>query len=295
MLKNVFRKLCVLSLLGLFVLATGRLWYIAKDGFHINRIQQPLAKAEHVDDAEESRIAALMQGPYEYLGRGRQCYVFGSQDGRYVIKIPRFDRYRLPFFWQAMPGHFERKKRGILQGRLNRLYFTMESFKIAGTDLREETAVLYLHLQQTENLPKKFVVRDRLHRSYELDLNRTAFILQEKKELMMPGFLQALQSGDRETAEKMLVAFLDTIDRRAQKGIFNRDPSFLKNFGWDGAKSIQIDIGSFWRKPDVSGQMAHDDSLIEGSARIREWLSSVDSEMLERYNRHLDEKLICEK
>lgn len=294
-MKIVLRKLFVLLLLGLVILATGRLWYLSKDGFHINRIDHPIAKADNVDDVEERRIANLMQGPYEYLGRGRQCYVFGSVDGRYVIKIPRFDRYRLPFFWQAMPKHFDSKKRGILQGRLNRLHFTLESFQIAGTDLREETAVIYLHLQETQNLPKKFVITDRLHRAYTLDLNRTAFILQEKKELMMPGFVKALQADDRETAEKMLLAFLDTIDRRAQKGIFNRDPSFLKNFGWDGSKSIQIDIGSFWRKPDVSGQTAHDDSLIEGSARIREWLSLVDPEMLERYNRHLDEKLVCEK
>jgi hypothetical protein len=291
-MKTLLKKLCILTLLILSVLLAGRAWYWAKDGFSINRIRCTLS-IQNSNPIEEKLAASCLQGPFHYLGRGRQCYVFGSQDMRYVIKIPRFDRYRLPFFWQAMPSHYDSKKRGILQGRLSRLYFTLESFKIAANDLRDETAVIYLHLHQTNNLPKQFVIYDRLHRPFTINLNHTAFILQERKSLMMPGFLSALERNDRQEAERMLLAFLDTIDRRAEKGIFNRDPSFLKNFGWDGKKSIQIDIGSFWRKDDLTSREAHRLSLIEGSARIQEWLAEVDPDMLEKYNRHLDEKLVC--
>lgn len=283
--RMLIRKLVALSILILAVFFVGRLWYLAKDGFQINRIICPLSQ-EIGNDMQQPFI----KGPYHYLGRGRQCYVFESADGQYVLKIPRFDRYRLPFFWKAMPQRFERKKRGIISGRINRMDFTFESFRIAATDLRDETAVVYLHLHATQNLPKVLIC-DRLHRSYEIDLNQTAFILQEKKSLMMPLFLNALKANDRQTAEKMLIAFLDIIDQRARKGIFNRDPSFLKNFGWDGQKSIQIDIGSFWRKPDLSADETYSVSMIEGCERMREYLAQIDPGMLQTFDRHFDEKL----
>lgn len=284
-MKMAFKKCVFVAFLIALIMITGRLWYVAKDGFHMNRICYPLpAKV-----IQEPAISTLFKGSYHYLGRGRQCYVFESVDHCYVLKIPRFDRYSLPFFWKAMPSFYDSKKRAIFKGRQDRLHFTMNSFYISGTDLQKETSVLYLHFHKTKHLPK-VKIYDRLHRPYLLDLNSTAFILQEKKELMMPLFLQALKENNRELAEKMLFSFLDVVDQRAQKGIFNRDPSFLKNFGWDGEKCIQIDIGSFWRK-SLPSRAAYGASMLDGCVRIRDWLAMTDPDMLDRFNRKLDEKL----
>jgi hypothetical protein len=288
MIRSLLRKLSLLILLPLMVIAIGRLWYLSKDGFNINRLHYPLPKSECTS---ECSIGEQLSGPYRYLGRGRQCYAFESSDGRYVLKIPRFDRYELPFFWKTMPSFFDSKKRGIFAGRQDRLTFTLESFRIAGTDLREETAVIYLHFHETDGLPKRLVLLDRLRRPYAIDPNRTAFVLQEKKELMMPIFLQALRDNDRAKAEGMLMAFLDILEARARLGILNRDPSFLKNFGWDGKKSIQIDIGSFWRQSEMSASDAYRVSLWEGAGRIKEWLAQIDPEMRQWFDQRLEEKL----
>ena len=279
-----------LIFLALFVIGTGRLWYLAKDGFSINRIIYPLPK-EMPKNPDPGIMALLQEGTYRYLGRGRQCYVFASPDDRYVLKIPRFDRYGLPFFWKALPTMFDARKKSIIEGRRDRLTFTMKSFQIAGHNLQKETAVIYLHFSKTKDLPERFIITDAIHRSYAIDLNRIAFVLQEKKALMMPLCLKAIRENDQKTAHAMLESFLDVAVARAEKNIFNRDPSFLKNFGWDGKSCIQIDIGSFWHKPELPAIDAYRSSLREGTGRLREWLSQIDPETLRWFDERLDERM----
>ncbi len=295
MWKLVFRTTCVLSLLLLAIALTGRLWYLSKDGFNVNRLRFSLPAVQNLEIENVDRVNAILNESFHYIGRGRQCYVFGSSDGRYVLKMPRFDRYSLPFFWRAMPRSFmDSYKKSLFDGRQERLFFTLESFRIAATDLRDETAVLYLHFHQTKSLPSRFVIYDRLNRPVKINLNQMAFALQEKKTIMMPLCIKALREKNREIAEKMLAAFLDIIEIRARKGISNRDPSFLKNFGWDGEKSIQIDIGSFWRRSDLPEDKVYLQSLLDGTAPFRAWLAKIDPEMLDWFEHRLEEKVLRE-
>jgi len=292
MLKSIFRKLFVLSLLIISIGLVGRIWYFCKDGFNVNRLHYSLPFDQKLQNENVDRLSVLLNDSYHYLGRGRQCYVFASSDGRYVLKLPRFDRYCLPFFWQAMPSSFMSSyKKSLYDGRQERLVFTLESFRIAANLLQEETAVVYLHLHRTNSLPRQFVIYDRLNRPFAIDLNQTAFALQEKKAIMMPLCIKAFKDRNSKAAKKMLLSFLEIIDVRAQKGIFNRDPSFLKNFGWDGEKSVQIDIGSFWRRSDLSKKEAHLLSLKEGTAPFRQWLAITDPEMFDWFERQFAKKV----
>ena len=292
MWKPVFQKLCVFVILIMCVAFVGRLWYLSKDGFNVNRLHYPLPAVVNPENENSDHLSHLFNESYRYIGRGRQCYVFASSDDRYVLKLPRFDRYELSFFWRATPSFFmDSYRKSLFDGRQARLIFTLESFRIAATDLRDETAVIYHHFHQTQSLPRRFVIYDRLNRPLEIDLNRMAFILQEKKAIMMPLCIKAFREKNRVVAEKMLLSFLDIIDTRAKKGVFNRDPSFLKNFGWDGEKSIQIDIGSFWRRSDLSKEQAHVLSLMEGTAPFRQWLSKTDPEMFNWFERRYEEKI----
>jgi len=291
MWKSVFRKIFVLSLLLIGAALLGRFWYLAKDGFSINRLRYSLPGTRNPENESLDHINHLLKESYHYIGRGRQCYVFASSDGHYVLKLPRFDRYNLPFFWRAMPQSFMPEyRKSLFDGRQDRLVFTLESLRLAATDLQQQTAVIYLHLHRTQSLPRNFVIYDRLNRPLKIDLNQTAFALQEKKMIMMPLCINALRN-DREVAKKMLLAFLDIIDKRAQKGIFNRDPSFLKNFGWDGEKSIQIDIGSFWHRTDLPKEEAYFLSLQDGMAPFRLWLSKTDPQMAEWFEQQYEDKL----
>jgi hypothetical protein len=74
---------------------------------------------------------ALSQS-YRYLGKGRQTFVFASADGKWVVKFFNQKYFEIPFWadWVSK----ERAKRGL------RKKFYLESYRIAATELPEETA-----------------------------------------------------------------------------------------------------------------------------------------------------------
>ncbi len=245
-----------LFLLIVFCVLAGKGWHAVKDGFNINRViplavqksafnpQENGLEAIALPDADERVVPALQQ-TYSYLGRGHQCYAFGSTDGRYVLKLPRYDRYELSFFLRSFPfPFFSEYKEKIRTDLRFRFQFIHNSFAIAFNELKGDTGLVYLHLCPTEDLSGTLKIIDRIGNTYSLDPNKTPFILQEKKPIMMAIFVERLEQGDRKGAEEILDSFLELLARRSKKEIYNKDPSFLRNFGYEEGKGYQIDIGS---------------------------------------------------
>jgi hypothetical protein len=276
------RKIVGVVLLLLFSAVVGKSWHWAKDGFSLARTH---VWSDAYSSPLDEEAARAMNQTFRYLSRGHQCYAFASEDGEYVIKIPRTDRYRLPFWVRALPFPSYREKKREDIGR--REAFLLESFQISFDELRDQTALLAMHLSKTEDEGRTVRIVDRLGRSHELPLYNTAFILQRKKRILMDVFQDALRSGKREVACQALDAFLAVVSERARKGILNKDPSFIRNFGFDGTKAFQIDIGSFYRRKGIVGREAYCKSIRETMAPVRDWLADLDPSMLQL----VDEKL----
>lgn len=282
-------KFLRLILLVLSVYLLGHVWFLARDGFSSKRILFMPPKTDLSKGESEQKIAAYLNQPYYYLGRGRQCYAFSSADNQLVIKIPRFDRYRLPLYLKAFNFSFlDSRKSSINKDHSKRLEFLLESFAIAEDNFSECTGVLYSHLAQTEFLPKEFVLYDALKRPFKIDLNHTVFAIQEKHPLLIPLFLKELKEGNREKAKEMLSALLDLLETRAQRGLFNKDARFLKNYSWNNGKSVQIDIGSFYRDPLIPDDQIYSRSFFHAAWPIREWLTKIDNEMAEFVEHRLE-------
>ena len=238
---------------------------------------------------------AALQKKYRYLSRGHQCYAFVSEDGRYILKLPRYDLYDPPFWMRVCRFSFVDKIRNaFVTDQEKRLRFLLGSFKIAFEELREETALLYSHLGRTDHLHKAILIQDRIGRTYSIDLDRTSFLLQTYQPLMMPLCQNFVFSGDRNKAKEILNAFIELIALRAKKGIFNKDPSFFRNFGMKDAKGVQIDVGSFYRLP--SGTFS--DSFSQTAGHVKEWLTRLDPEMASWFDvqvqQILAESSVCE-
>lgn len=285
--KTMLRKICVLFFLVSFVALMGKGWHWAKDGFSFQRTRFPLGPLEAAHPDSEVRDA--LNQTYSYLGRGHQCYAFESADKKFVLKLPRYDRYVLPFWLRACQFSFlEEKRKNLRLDKEHRLRFLLNSFQIAYEELNEETALIYLHLNETNAFQSKTKIIDRIRRGYWIDLDSSAFILQKKKPLMMPAFQKSLKAKDQTAAKEILNAFLDVIAIRAKKGIFNKDPSFLRNFGYD-EKGVQIDIGSFYRKPGIDGEIAFKPSFLQTVGHVQDWLNGVDPEIAVWFKTRTDE------
>jgi len=275
--RYILKKTAAFLLLILFCAAVGKGWHYLKDGFSIGRINLGFSQTREALFFDPALKEAFCQ-KYFYLSRGRQCYAFASEDGRYVLKFPRSDSYKVPFWLRACSFSFLDSRRELcFQAKKNRLNWLMTSFSLANSDLKKETALLYLHLCPTNHLKSQVSIQDPLGRVYVLDLDQTAFVLQEKKPLLIPLFQERLKKGDREGAKLLLIAFMDVVAARAEKGIFNKDGSFLRNFGFDGLRAIQIDIGDFYRpdKTDPSFSFSFQQTM----GHVVDWLAKVDPEM----------------
>lgn len=224
--------------------------------------------------------------PFSYLGRGRQCFAFESLDGKYVLKFPRTDIYQTPFWMRAFPLTLFSKKHEKSQAvRSKREAFVLNSMKIAYDELRDETGVVGIHFGESENKDKKITIVDPLGFSYRVPVHRSTFVLQLKRPILMKVFLEALSSGDKEKGKIILDAFIDLVVSRGKKGIWNKDESFLRNYGFDGEKGVQIDIGSFYHRENGAV------SIRNTMQPVQIWLEKIDPEMLKHFNCALEEKI----
>ena len=142
---------------GLILLSVfaGEALYLLKDGFSPRRIHS-LEYAVSEDWNEEAQ-QALTQS-YRYIGRGRQCFAFTSEDGKYVLKFPRTDIYKTPFWARALPVHAYRARLEI--NHRTREEFIVSSFRISLNELKRQTGLLAMHLGQSEPKGKVLSVID---------------------------------------------------------------------------------------------------------------------------------------
>lgn len=287
--RLVYKKGCILFFLILFCALLGKGWYYCIDGFRMARVRFDLTQGQLGSSLDPQLSGALSQ-TYCYLSRGRQCYAFESEDGKYVLKLPRGDSFRLPFWLRACSFSFlDPLREARLADKNKRFNFLMDSFVLALQELKDKTALLYVHLKATNHLQIVLPVQDRLGRSHPLDLDGAVFVLQEKKELMLPRFKEHLKRGDREGAQKILESFIELVSYRAQRGILNKDPSFRRNFGCDGDQVVQIDIGSFYRPIDKKYDFSF--SFQQTMEPVDQWLATIDPDMQSWFQKKVKQRV----
>ncbi len=275
------RQLVALFLVIGISLGTGKGLYCLKKGFSSRRIH---SLSLHTTDTFTEEAKAALKQTFRFLGRGRQCFAFESEDGKYVLKFPRTDIYKTPFWARVLPVKAYRGR--LEKEHAKREQFIVDSFHIAAKELQEQTAIVALHLGQSDS-KEKLTVIDAMGCKHRLPLGKTSFVLQQKHPLWTKAFLSALHQDKKDEAKKILEALVEIITERASKGVLNRDRSFLRNYGFDGQKAYQIDVGSFFKNETMPLNAIYQKSLHDSIDPVQEWLSQIDPEMLEYLNAKL--------
>lgn len=202
---------------------------------------------------------AILRQDFFFLGRGAQSYVFESEDGKYVIKLFHYSR------------SFSDAKVVLL----------FNACKMAYDHLREETGLLFIHLNPTPMHLPLLHCRDAVGRWYHFPLDEARFALQKKGK----PFKDTLQKACRDPAEikRRIDEFLHLLQTRAQKGILNTDPNLGRNFGFLDDQAIEFDFGNYRWVPDLN-QKAEIDRYAQ---RLRRWLRQTAPEWVA----YLDQRL----
>ena len=209
-------------------------------------IQEP--KGEELD-----RLKNLFNQKYTYLASGSQSYAFASADGKYVIKFFRMKHLtpRISDLWR--PERRAHQKENLLS--------IFGAHKLAFEELREETGLVYIHLNKTDHLKTILPAVDKWGRTHRINLDCTEFVMQERAELIFA----RLKKLDRKGVEKSIEAVLQLVRLQCDRGIVDHDKAVRNNYGFVGDRPIHLDVGRLYRadKPQEVERIG---------ARIQVWL-----------------------
>lgn len=179
------------------------------------------------DDLQE-----ILNQKFYFLNRGLQSYVFASADNKYVIKFILMDnQVFLPKSWQI--------------SKHQKLENLISSFELAYTHAQQETALIYLHLSDTNNLLPKLLIETPTKQNAYVKLDCCRFAIQKKVTLLKDFFSYVSNLKEEEELKAKIDTFLILIKNRAIKGIYNSDSNIGRNFGFLGDEAVELDFGGY--------------------------------------------------
>ncbi len=245
-----------------------------------------------LSEEEQQKIIALLQQPFSYLGKGAQCYAFASADGNYVIKFPRLHKMRSPL-WLRLAAKIsgftviQRLDRDYSKNRESEREKHFLSYMIAYKQLKEATALVYLHLNQTPEWGFTTTFYDKIGCAYQLDLGKSYFLLQKRASWLVPELERMMKEGGEERAKQLIDGLLARLLERAKLGLFDQDPHITNNFGLIDGEVVQIDIGRYQAGPEHTKPKVYCEDIRYVLRKFLPWLSKRFPSL----ERHLLDKL----
>lgn len=221
-------------------------------GFTLKKITShhtPAPEWEVENTLSRGEIRAIVNQPFTYLGSGNHTYAFASEDGRYVIKFFKQKHMKTRTWVDYLPLPTKRifYPMGKIHRRMQEREESFTSYRIAFNELRQETGILYLHLNKTAHLKTSLTLIDQNGENLSLDLDDMEFLIQKRATLAFEHLKDLYREGKVQEAEEAIASLLDVVAKRSQMGIYDKDLQFFKNFGFVGQEAIEIDIGEFRR------------------------------------------------
>ena len=234
MAQLTFKSKILWGGLAILICLGGVFWKTSREtkSFSPSKVKCALPQRPEWDvpftEEQQKRLAQVFKQPFTYLASGVQTFAFVSQDGKHVIK----------FFKAPLSDNTEKSLK-----RKNKLVEALSAYHMAYDEIPQETGLLFIHLNPTTTLQKTVMVSDRLGKKHLIDLDSVPFVVQEKAELIFDRFKKLAMRGDAKGLKKSVIAVLDLVERRIQKGFTDDDRAVTNNYGFVGDRPIHFDIG----------------------------------------------------
>lgn len=229
-------------------------------GFRLAKMNLDFPHHPEWEVTPKPEINGILQQPFRFLGKGAQCYVFESNDGKYVIKLFRYNQ----------------------PSTVDKILTLFNACKIAYDFLPHETGLIYLHLNPTPMHLPVLKCKDAVGRSYRFPLDRCRFALQVKAE----SFRSALQTAKMNPVEmqRRIDQFLSLLQARAAKGIINTDPNLSRNFGFLEDRAIEFDFGNYRLNMDLDRRL----EVMRYTSKLRRWLTKQAPEWVDYLDKQVE-------
>lgn len=253
------------------------------DGFAMSKITSEMMyhkefETSPLSNEELDSIRSILDQPFHYLGKGVQCYAFVSADDKYVLKFFRMRRV-LPSSWLIKMPLLESYKQEKIKSKFEDLSRDFISYKIAYELLKEQTGLVYIHLNKTDLLHQKITLFDKICVKHSIDLDSMEFLLQKKADLFYPAVEEMLSLGKKSEIKKYVKDLIHFLAYRSSLGIYDKDPDINTNFGICEGKTLQIDVGRYRPDPTRKDPSLYIDDIIRVTDNLRQWLQAQDPEL----------------
>lgn len=263
------------------------------DGFSLKSISSDFTIQEkwHTDIDNQEALNDILSNSFRYLAKGSQSYAFVSEDNKYVLKFFRHNRWRLSPFSKGLARLFvfQKKLRAWEKKKNEVLHDTFASCLVSFHTFFEETAMIALHLNNTEHLPHKLILYDKLGRKHQIDPNQFTFAVQKKVEMTSDVLEKFRRNNQLSEAKNAISALIDFSTQRFEKGYLDKDPHLIRNFGFLDGKAIEIDIGGFYQDPKKDAYYFHHNEIEKIKHKLLPYLEKnypeLSSFTLEKLNR----------
>lgn len=281
-------KVVVLFLLLIFTI---KCWINFTSSFRLDKIQNM-----HLDDFNFqcnncSNLDSILLQKFKFLSKGRQSFVFSSEDDKYVIKFFRYHRYTLPLsikIFSSFPiiNNFSNK----LDGELKDFYIeTMMSYKLTYEKLQRETSTIFVHLNKTSDLNKKITIVDKFNIKHIIDLDKYGFVIQKKAKSFSKELLRL--KNDKNAFENLIASFFDNLNDIYKKNMMNNDRHVIDNLGVIDDRVVEIDIGRFSPNNKINQKQILENEARRYTVYLKRWLMKNNPDELAFFDSQLN-KLI---
>lgn len=276
---KILKRLFYIVILIAIIYGLGRLYYRVTGGFTESNITYDLPYDSQWDirplsPKEREHVDAVVAQPFTYLGKGCQSYVFQSQDGNYVIKFFKYQRFR-PQAWldylAFIPSIDQYRLRKIEQKRL-KLENVFRSWKLAFEELQPQTGLVFVHLNKSKNLQKTLVIYDKIGMEHHIDLDQMEFLIQHKAHPLCAYIKSLMEKGDALEAKKLLSSIIALVLSENARGLADNDHALMQNTGVLDGMPIHIDVGQFVHNDDVKKPEVYKQELFNKTFKFRRWL-----------------------
>ncbi len=161
------------------------------------------------------------------------------------------------------------------------------AFKLAFEGLKEETGLLYVHLNPTTTLCRQLTLQDPEGNEHRLDLDPLSFVIQKKALLVSYTIDTLMEKGEVESAKEAIDRMLVLAMHFYEKGYRNRDPNLRNNFGFIGEEPILIDMGRMVLCEEMKELQNSSKELLRVAPRFRKYLAAKHPTLLPYFDERI--------
>ncbi|MEI8301243.1 MAG: hypothetical protein WCG10_06530 [Chlamydiota bacterium] len=276
---KAFVKFTLICLALVIILQVNRYYQRVMNSFALFKIVHVLPIEEEfapprLSIAEIQSVRSILAQPFTAFAKGSQSFVFLSEDGKYILKFNKFYSKFDSSWLQSLPllGWFDRGLQDPIDNESEVLKRSFRSYLVAYQYFRDETGMIYHHLQKSSSLHQKLLLIDKQGHRFNLEADDYAFIIQKRGESTYQMLGRLMENKEPEKASYYLEEILRFSSKRLQKGIEDWDFKIKHNLGFIDGVAAQIDLGSLiLNKEGLSLEQAQEE-LKKGADELRAWL-----------------------